>query len=63
MTKRARGNTAVGRLVLCKPFLATAAVWLDSAARRGDRPLGFCFAKSCPVSGAKLNMNHCEQPP
>jgi len=51
-----------GRLVLCKAFLATAAVCLDSAARRCGWLLGFCFAKSCPVLGTKINMNTCEQP-
>jgi hypothetical protein len=32
--KRAKEKTAVVRLVLCKAFLANAAVCLDSAARR-----------------------------
>ena len=44
-------KTAVGRLVLCKPFLATAAVWLDSAARRCGLLLRFCVRKICPVCG------------
>jgi len=44
-----RKNTAGGRLMLCKAFLATVAVCLDSATRRCEWPLGFCFAKSCPV--------------
>jgi hypothetical protein len=34
VTKRTQKKTAVGRLVLCKAFLALAAVCLDSAARR-----------------------------
>jgi hypothetical protein len=61
-TKRTQNKYSSGRLVLCKAFLAIAAVCLDSAARRCDEPLGFCFAKSCPVLGAKINMNTCEQP-
>jgi hypothetical protein len=44
-------KTAVGRLVLCKPFLATAAVWLDSAARCCGLPLWFCVRKTCPATG------------
>jgi hypothetical protein len=51
-----------GRLVLCKAFLATAVVCLDSAARRCDRPLGFCFGKIVPGFGHELNLNRCEQP-
>jgi hypothetical protein len=43
-------KTAVGRLVLCKPFLATAAVWLDSAARRCELRLRFCVRKTCPAT-------------
>lgn len=50
-TKRADIKTAVGRLVLCKPFLATAAVWLDNAARRCGGLLGFCFRKIVPGFG------------
>ena len=46
-------ETAVGRLVLCKPFLATAAVWLDSAARRCELRLRFCVRKTCPALGTK----------
>ena len=46
-------KTAVGRLVLCKPFLATAAVWLDSAARRCGLRLRFCVRKTCPALGTK----------
>jgi hypothetical protein len=46
-------KTAVGRLVLCKPFLATAAVWLDSAARRCGLRLRFCIRKTCPALGTK----------
>jgi hypothetical protein len=46
-------QTAVGRLVLYKPFLATAAVWLDSAARRCELRLRFCLRKTCPALGAK----------
>jgi hypothetical protein len=46
-------KTAVGRLVLCKPFLATAAVWLDSAARRCELRLRFCVRKTCPALGTK----------
>jgi hypothetical protein len=42
-------KTAVGRLMLCKPFLATAAVWLDSAARRCGLRLRFCVRKTCPA--------------
>jgi hypothetical protein len=46
-------KTAVGRLVLCKPFLATAAVWLDSAARCCELRLRFCVRKTCPALGTK----------
>jgi hypothetical protein len=46
-------KTAVGRLVLCKPFLATAAVWLDSAARCCGLRLRFCVRKTCPALGAR----------
>ena len=46
-------KTAAGRLVLCKPFLATAAVWLDSAARRCGLRLRFCIRKTCPALGTK----------
>ena len=46
-------KTAAGRLVLCKPFLATAAVWLDSAARRCELRLRFCIRKTCPALGTK----------
>jgi hypothetical protein len=46
-------KTAVRRLVLCKPFLATAAVWLDSAARRCGLRLRFCIRKTCPALGTK----------
>ena len=46
-------KTAVGRLVLCKPFLATAAVWLDSAARCWGLRLRFCIRKTCPALGTK----------
>jgi hypothetical protein len=46
-------KTAVRRLVLCKPFLATAAVWLDSAARRCELRLRFCIRKPCPALGTK----------
>jgi hypothetical protein len=46
-------KTAVGRLVLCKPFLATAVVWLDSAARRCELRLRFCVRKTCPALGTK----------
>jgi hypothetical protein len=44
-------KTAVGRLVLYKPFLATAAVWLDSAARCCELRLRFCIRKPCPALG------------
>ena len=44
-------KTAVRRLVLCKPFLATAAVWLYSAARRCELRLRFCIRKTCPALG------------
>jgi hypothetical protein len=50
-------KTAVGRLVLCKPFLATAAVWLDSAARRCGLRLRFCVRKTCPALGTKQPVN------
>ncbi len=53
-------KTAVGRLTLCKPFLATAAVWLDSAARRCGLLLRFCVRKICPAAGRKNNQNICE---
>ena len=46
-------KTAVGRLTLCKPFLATAAVWLDSVARCCGSHLRFCFRKTCPAAGTK----------
>ena len=46
-------EAAVGRLVLCKPFLATAAVWLDSAARRCELRLRFCIRKPCPALGTE----------
>ena len=46
-------KTAVGRLMLYKPFLATAAVWLDSAARRCGLRLRFCIRKTCPALGTK----------
>jgi hypothetical protein len=46
-------KTAVGRLVLCKPFLATAAVWLDSAARCCVLRLRFCVCKTCPATGIR----------
>ena len=46
-------KTAVGRLALCKPFLVTAAVWLDSVARCCGPLLGFCFRKTCPAAGTK----------
>ena len=46
-------KTAVGQLVLCKPFLATAVVWLDSAACRCELRLRFCFRKTCPALGTK----------
>jgi hypothetical protein len=50
-------KTAVGRLVLCKPFLATAAVWLDSAARCCGLRLRFCVRKTCPALGPKQPVN------
>ena len=46
-------KTAVGRLLLCKPFLATAAVWLDSAARRCGLRLRFFVRKTCPALDPK----------
>ena len=46
-------KTAVRRLVLCKPFLATAAVWLDSATCRCELRLRFCIRKPCPALGTK----------
>ena len=46
-------KTADGRLMLYKPFLATAAVWLDSAARRCGLRLRFCIRKTCPALGTK----------
>ena len=46
-------KTAVGRLTLSKPFLATAAVWLDSVARCCGSRLRFCFRKICPAAGTK----------
>jgi hypothetical protein len=49
-------KTAVRRLVLCKPFLATAAVWLDSAARRCGLPLRFCVRKTCPATGTRTTI-------
>jgi hypothetical protein len=50
-------KTAVGRLGLCKPFLATAAVWLDRAARRCGLRLRFCVRKTVPGFGHKTNIN------
>ena len=50
-------KTAVGRLMLYKPFLATAAVWLDSAARRCGLRLRFCIRKTCPALGTKQPVN------
>ena len=61
MTKSTLKKTAVGRLVLCKAFLATAAVCLDSAARRCGLLLRFCFRKTVPSLGIKTNMNSCEK--
>ena len=49
-------KTAVGRLTLCKPFLATAAVWLDSVARCCGSHLGFCFAKPARLRA----QNNCQ---
>jgi hypothetical protein len=46
-TKLTQEITAVGRLVLCKAFLAIAAVCLDSAARRCGLLLRFCIHKTC----------------
>ena len=46
-------KTAAGRLMLCKPFLATAVVWLDSAARRCGLRLRFCVRKTCPATGTR----------
>jgi hypothetical protein len=46
-------KTAVWRLVLCKPFLATAAVWLDSAARCCELRLRFCIPQTLPALGTK----------
>jgi hypothetical protein len=42
-------ETAVRRLVLCKAFLAIAAVCLDSAACHRGWLLGFCVRKTCPA--------------
>jgi hypothetical protein len=50
-TKRIQEKTAVGRLVLCKAFLAVAAVCLDSAARRCRLLLRFCVRKTVPGFG------------
>ena len=50
-------KTAAGRLMLCKPFLATAAVWLDSAARRCGLRLRFCVRKTVPGFGRKTTIN------
>ena len=46
-------KTAVWRLVLCKPFLAIAVVWLDSAARCCGLRLRFCVRKTCPALGTR----------
>jgi len=51
--KRKASKTAVGQLVLCKAFLAIAAVCLDSAARRCGLRLRFCVRKTCPALGTK----------
>ena len=56
-TKRTRKQAAVERLVLCKAFLATAAVCLDSAARRCGVRLWICVRKTVPVLGTKQNRN------
>ena len=50
-------KTAVGRLVLCKPFLATAAVWLDSAARPLWVALKVLRSQNLPGFGYETNMN------
>jgi hypothetical protein len=55
--ERAEIKTTVGRLGLCKPFLATAAVWLDSAARRRGLRLRFCVCKTMPGFGHKTTIN------
>jgi hypothetical protein len=55
--KRAEIKTAVGRLGLCKPFLAIVAVWLDSAARRCGLRLRFCVHKTVPGFGHKTIIN------
>jgi len=44
-----------------KPFLATAAVWLDSAARRCGLLLRFCVRKTVPGFGHETNLNTGEQ--
>jgi hypothetical protein len=53
-TKRTQKITAVRRLVLCKAFLAIAAVCLDSAARRCGWLLEFCFRKTVPGFGHEI---------
>jgi len=49
--KHTARKTALGRLVLCKAFLAIAVVCLDSAARRCGLLLRFCIAKTVPSFG------------
>jgi hypothetical protein len=59
-------KTAVGRLTLCKPFLATAAVWLDSVAPCCGSLLRFCFRKTCPAAGTKqlsIDVVNCQATP
>ena len=60
MTKRTQEITAVGRLVLCKAFLAIAAVCLDSAARRCGLLLRFCVRKTAPCFGRETIMKSGE---
>ena len=59
--KRADKKTAVGRLVLSRRFLTTAAVCLDSAARRCGVLLRFCFRKTVPCFEHTANMDTYEQ--
>ena len=55
-TKRAQNSGWAAGAV--KPFLATAAVWLDSAARRCGLLLRFCVRKISPAAGRTPTRKH-----
>jgi len=56
--KHTQTKTAAGRLVLCKAFLAIAAVCLDSAARRCGLLLRFCVGKTVPCFGHETDYEN-----